>query len=121
MNLITPPHSNLPVLQKLVAAYKIWQEFLRHFPKDVRYTLGSKIDRLFIETVETIFTAASLTREQKLPFIQKASLKLDTLKFFLQVAWESKALDNKKYIKISECLAEVGRMLGGWQKQVGQK
>lgn len=94
---------------------------MRHFPKDLRYSLGSKIDLLFIDTVEAIFTAACLTREQKLPFIQKASLKLDTLKFFLQVAWESKALDNKKYINISEYLAEVGRMLGGWQKQVGQK
>lgn len=39
------------------------------------------------------------------------------LKFFLRVAWEIKSLDNKKYIIISEHLEEIGKMLGGWQKQ----
>jgi len=72
---------------------------------------------LFIETTEFIFTASRLSRDQKLPFLQKASAKLDLLKFFMQIAWEIKSLDNKKYIILSEQLNEIGRMLGGWQKQ----
>lgn len=72
---------------------------------------------MFIETTEYIFIASRLAREQKLPFLQKASAKLDLLKFFLQIAWEIKSLDNKKYIALSECLNEIGKMLGGWQKQ----
>jgi len=43
---------------------------------------------------------------------------IDVLKFFLQVAWEIKALDNKKFIELSEKLIEIGRMLGGWNKQL---
>ncbi len=105
-------------MQKLIAAYRVWQEYPRHFPKDLRYTLGGKIDSLFIDIIESIFMTSRLIREQKLPYIQKASLKLDTLKFFLQVAWESRALDNKKYIAISNYLTEIGRMIGGWQKQI---
>lgn len=42
-------------------------------------------------------------------------------KFFLQIAWEIKALDNKKYIMLSECLNEIGRMLGGWIKGLKSK
>jgi hypothetical protein len=115
---LPPPKKkqNLPILQRLVAIYKIWQEYHRQFPKNLRYTLGAKIDHLLIETIEAIFTASCLAREQKLPFIRKSALKLDTLKFFLQVAWENKAFDNKKYIIISERLEEIGRMLGGWQR-----
>jgi hypothetical protein len=79
--------------------------------------LGIKIDTLFIETTELIFTASRLARDQKLPFLQKASAKLDMLKFFLQISWEIKSLDNKKYIILSEHLDEIGKMLGGWQKQ----
>jgi len=101
----------------LVAVYKLWHEFLPHFPRKSRYTLGIRIDSLFIETVENIFTASRLPRDQKLPFLQKSSAKLDMLKFFLRVAWEIKSLDNKKYIIISEHLEEIGKMLGGWQKQ----
>lgn len=92
--------------------------YVRNFPKDLRYTLGSKIDLLFIETIEAIFTAGYLIREQKLPHLQRASLKVDLLKFFLQVAWECKALDTKKFADISESIAEIGKMLGGWQRQV---
>ena len=89
-----------------------------HFPKTSRYSLGSKIDSLFIETTEAIVIASYLTSKEKIPFVRKASTKLDLLKFFLQVAWEIKALDNKKYIALSERVDEIGKMLGGWIKQL---
>jgi len=57
--------------------------------------LGEKIDSLFIETAELIFIASILYKSQKLPYTQKVVAKLDLLKFFLQIVWEIKALDNK--------------------------
>jgi len=53
--------------------------------------------------------------------LQRAALKLDLLKFFLQLSWECKALDSKKFANISELTVEIGKMLGGWQKQVNTK
>ena len=53
-----------------------------------------------------------------MPIIQKASIKLDNLKYFLQLAWELKAIDNKKFTDLSIPLVEAGKMLGGWQKQL---
>jgi len=108
----------LPVIQKLIAAYKLWHEFLPHFPKTSRYTLGEKIDSLFIDTTELVFIASNLYKSQKIPHVQKAVVKLDLLKFFLQISWEIKALDNKKFIFLSEKLNEVGKMLGGWLRQL---
>jgi len=105
-------------VQKLVNAYKLWHEFLPHFPKTSRYTLGSKIDSLFIETTESVIKAFHSGKGEKLIYLIQASVKLDLLKFFLQIAWEIKALDNKKYIRLSEKLDEIGRMLGGWLKSL---
>lgn len=51
-----------------------------------------------------------------MPVLQKANGKLDLLKFFLQISWEIKILDNKKYIVLSEQLNEIGKMIGGWSK-----
>lgn len=65
--------------------------------------------------------AGHLTKDQKLPYLQKAIGKLDTLKFFLQISWEIKVLDNKKYIALSNPLNEIGRMLGGWLRQLQLK
>jgi hypothetical protein len=114
----TPPNANLSIIQKLISVYKLWHEFLPHFSKTTRYTLGIKIDSLFIEATENIFTASRSVKDQKLPFLQKASAKLDLLKFFLQIAWEIKSMDSKKYIIISQHLDEIGKMLGGWLKSL---
>jgi len=65
-----------------------------------------------------VLLAGYASKEQKLAIVQKASGKLDTLKFFLKVAWDVRALDPKKYAAISTPLVEVGRMLGGWLKQL---
>lgn len=117
-----PPHAsstfNLPILQKAADAYKLWHGFLEHFPRLSRFTLGAKIDTLFLETVELILLAGYSSKPQKLTVVLRAGTKLDALKFFLQIAWELQAIDNKKYTRLSEPLTEVGKMLGGWRKQL---
>lgn len=73
---------------------------------------------LLIESIESAVTAAFLPKEQKCPFVHKAMVKLDTAKVFLQIAWEIKSLDTKKYSSLSLPLAEAGRMFGGWHNQL---
>jgi hypothetical protein len=111
----------LPILQKLIAAYKVWHEYLPKFSKDHRYTLGFKIDSLFVEITEIIYEAQYAKLAKKKLCLEKASSKLDTLKFFLLILWEIKGIDNKKYIHLSKQVAEVGKMLGGWIKDTESK
>ena len=119
MKPLTPPQTfNLKLIQDLVSIYKLWHEFLLHFPKDSRHTLGAKIDSSLLEATELIIRASYSDKTEKLISLKRASFKIDLLKFFLQVAWEIKSLDDKRYIKISEKLNEVGKMLGGWIKSL---
>jgi hypothetical protein len=104
-----------------VAAYKAWHELLPHVPKDFRYSLGTKIDRSLVETAELLFIASYLGKEQKVPYLQKANIRLDVAKFFLQILWDVGALDNQKYILLSEKFDEVGRQLGGWIRGMKSK
>lgn len=108
----------MPIVHKAAEAYKLWHTFLQHFPRLSRFTLGTKIDSLFAEIVELLFLAGYTSKSQKLVIVQRAATKLDALRFFLNIAWEIKALDGKKYIRLSEPLTEVGKMLGGWRKQL---
>jgi len=118
---LTPKKDDLPIINKLILAYKKWQEFLIHFPKTSRFSLGSKIDLLFIEIIELIYLAVTMNPTSKIPYLVKANTKLDLLKFFLQIAWRIKALDDKKYISLSADFDELGRMLGGWIRQLKEK
>ena len=96
----------------------LWYSYYIILPKTHRYSLGGKIDILFIETIEAISIASFLSPAEKLPYIQLAIRKVDTLKILLLVLWETKSLDNKKYIALSVKMNEIGRMLGGWRGQI---
>lgn len=111
-----PNSQNLSIIEKIKSTYKLWHDFLLIFPKTCRYTLGLKIDSLFIEIIELAIKASYLTKTEKIIHLMQLSMKLDLLKFFLQITWEIKILDDKKYIRLSERLDEIGRMLGGWIK-----
>lgn len=76
--------------------------------------MGEKIDKFFVEIIDAIVTANFLSQKEKLPFVRFAIRRLDVLKVFLMMLWETKSLDNKKYIALSEKLNEIGRNLGGW-------
>ena len=100
--------------------YKLFSQFLTIFPKGKRYTLGQKIDQLLLEIIELIITAGYWAREQKLPVLQKVSIKLDVIKILLRLANETKCLDNSNYQQTISHILEIGRMLGGWIKTVKQ-
>lgn len=80
-----------------------------------------KIDRLFLEILEILFRAQYMKPEEKLRYLVAGNGKLDLLKFFLQIGWENKLIDTKKYSVLSEELDAVGRMLGGWKKGIEAK
>ena len=115
---LSPPPRLLPVLQKLKEAYLFWYQNYTTLPKTHRYSLGEKIDKFFIDTIEAVITASFLGQNEKLPYVRLAIRKLDALKIFLMILWETKSLDNKKYIALSSKLDEAGRMLGGWSGQL---
>lgn len=71
-----------------------------------------------METIEGISVASFLNKTEKLPWITFAIRKLDTLKIMLMVLWETKSLDDKKYIYLSTKLEDIGKMLGGWSGQI---
>ena len=106
---------------KLKDAYGLWQEYLVHFPKANRFTLGSKIDDVFLNAIEYCFLASYSAHVEKIALVDRCITRVDLLKLLFQLAWEMGALDTKKYTHLSEHLAEVGRMLGGWRKQLQNK
>ena len=91
-------------------------------PRIERQTVGFQIDAYFRQLLELLFRASfSRERGEKIILVKQATAKLDLIKFFLQIAWEQKLLDHKKYHLLSEPLDEIGKMQGGWLKQLSQK
>lgn len=97
-------------------SYNIWLVIHRNFPKVERLGLGQKIERAFLDTLELTFCLSYLPPEQKIALLGKAISKFDVVKFFMQLAWESKLIPTDKYSDLILRLEEIGRQLGGWKK-----
>jgi len=108
----------LPVLQKLKELYLLWFSYYQNIPKLHRHSLGNKIDKLFVESIEMIAQASFLNKNEKQPYVRVSIRKIDTLKILLMILWETKSLDNKKYAVLSLKIEEIGKMLGGWNGQL---
>ncbi len=116
-----PPPRLLPVLEKLKSAYLLWYGYYQKLPRVHRYTLGERIDALFVEIIEAIACASYALKSAKEPYLRLAARKLDALKILLLVLWESKSLDTEKYVALSVPLDEIGKMLGGWLRGIETK
>lgn len=116
--MLPPPPRILPVLQKFKDVYLIWFSYYKDLPKLHKHSLCQKIDKYFIDIIEVVSFASFLKKEEKASYIRLAIRKLDTSKVLLMILWETKTLDNKKYILLSQKLDEIGKMLGGWYGSV---
>jgi hypothetical protein len=74
-----------------------------------------------VDIIESIAIAGFLKSEEKPPYVKLAIRKTDTVKIFLMILWETKSLDNKKYIALSQKICEIGRMLGGWNGRLSKQ
>jgi hypothetical protein len=108
----------LPVLIKVKDAYLLWHNYFQELPKFHRNSFGCRIDILFVEIIEAIAAASFLTPQEKQPYVRLGIRKLDAVNILLMLLWETKSLDNNKYIALSIKLDEIGRNLGGWNGQL---
>jgi len=88
------------------------------FPKSDKHTLGQKIQLETLEILELVLSASKTKTELKIQQLSIASTKLDLIKLLLRLAFEIKALDNKRYIVLEKYLQEIGKMLGGWLRSL---
>lgn len=110
------------MLIKSKEAYREWHRYLENVKKIDRLTLGNKIDNIFLDVLELLFKATfAHDKFERLSLVSNSIGKLDLLKFFLQIGWEEKIIDNTKYKNLIVLLDEVGRMANGWKIYLNQK
>lgn len=107
---------DIPVFQKTYDLYKSFYSLVLDFPKKDRYTIGQRIENTILDILENIIAASQLSKLEKVPTLQKASIKLDVLKILIRCCKDLKIIDNKKYLTFESQIIEIGKMLGGWIK-----
>lgn len=96
----------------------LWLNISPHISKGARFTIGLRIENKFLDLLELAYVAYFSEKDQRMARVTKCILILDTLKFFVSVAWEGKLISNNQCQELAVKLEEIGRMFGGWKKKL---
>ncbi|MFH1429136.1 MAG: diversity-generating retroelement protein Avd [Candidatus Margulisiibacteriota bacterium] len=101
-----------PVVEK---HYKliIWMlPKIANFPKDQRFLLADRIERILLDILEMLIEA--VYTKQKKEILIKINLKLQVLRYMMRLARDMKYVSVKGYDYFCQLVLEIGRMVGGW-------
>ncbi len=107
---------DIPIFKKTYDLYKTFYGYRDSVTKQDRYTIWQRCENIILDILENILLASQIYKAEKLPILEKVSLKLNFLRVFFRLMKEVKTIDGKKYIILQELVDEIGRMLGGWIK-----
>ena len=98
-----------------------WYEFsiwmipkIGKFPRDHRFTLGERIERLLYQVLELLVRARFA--KPRRPLLEQVNVELEILRFQLRMAKDLHCLPIKSWGQSAEKINEVGKQVGGWLK-----
>ena len=89
------------------------------FPKSERFRLARRLEDAAFDFYELLMRATLIKR--KLAVLQQADLALDRLRLYLRLSHARKLTSLRQYRYAAEALVEIGKLLGGWMRQVSSQ
>ncbi len=77
-----------------------------------------KLENLVLEMLELILLAITKQKPSRILILNKVSTKANLLKILIRLAKDVKAINLKQYLALEGRLQEIGKMTGGWLKDL---
>ena len=106
------------MLLKQKILYSYWLKLYRKISKPERFGIGERIDKLFIELLESAQDMRFAGQQNKIQHIDKILFNLNKIRFLTEVSWENKLISTKEYSEFISGLEKIGKELGGWKKEL---
>ncbi|HEY5221403.1 MAG TPA: diversity-generating retroelement protein Avd [Candidatus Paceibacterota bacterium] len=107
---------DIPIFKKAYDLYKAFYGYRESINKQDRHTIWLRSENIILDILEGILSASQAYGGEKLPTLEKVSVKLNLLRIFVRLMKETRTIDMKRYVTLETLIDEIGRMLGGWIK-----
>ena len=88
-------------------------------PRSQRYLLGDRLESASFDVLELLLEACYA--QTKLSLLRQANVKLEKIRYFVRLCKDLKLISLHRYEVISKMIDEIGKQLGGWIKQQGNR
>lgn len=90
------------------------------FPRAYRFTLAERVQRHALDLQETLIAAGLRRGPERTARLREADTQLAQLRQMIRLCKDLNLLTVNQYEHAAGLLTEIGRMLGGWQKTLGE-
>ncbi|MFH0753183.1 MAG: diversity-generating retroelement protein Avd [Candidatus Omnitrophota bacterium] len=104
-----------PVIEKHYDLIKWMIPKINQFPRDQRFLLADRIEKLLLDVLELLVAAMYSSRRKE--YLHKVNYKLDVLRLLMRLSKDLGYVNVKAYDFVAKQFLEIGRMVGGWMKQ----
>jgi four helix bundle protein len=87
------------------------------FPRPYRFTVTQRMMDCALDVQDRLCEAQYQQGQKRQQVLQDADAALKRLRVYLRLAHRWRWLNDGQYRHVSEMIAEIGRMVGGWIKQ----
>lgn len=111
---MTAKVKHLPIYRSGYELMKLITERVKNFSRDMRPTLGRKLQDESVELVLAVYKANAA--RDKRPHIQKILEQIMTLEMLVQLSFDLRLMPPTDYAKAIEITGDLGKQAGGWKK-----
>ena len=90
-------------------------------PKSHRFTFGQRLDNLTLDALALVVRALYSPPAAKLPLLVELNLQLELLRVLWRLVHDQRWISAQQLLFVNERIDEIGRMTGGWLRQLEGK
>jgi hypothetical protein len=108
-------YKHLPIYKSTYDLLEKVTMITKNFPKDFKYSLGTRLREEVIELVVYIFKANSV-RNDKQAFVEKVLERMQVVELLLRLSKDMRLITVKQFSEVVILSDSVGRQAQGWIK-----
>jgi len=108
--------------ERVIPLFVAWESTVKDLlmrtakmPKNLRFTLTSRIDNLALDVFERLIEARY--SRGNIEALRAANIAIEKLRLLIRLCHELGSMDHRGFEHVMRNLDEAGRMIGGWIKQ----
>lgn len=91
------------------------------FPREQRFVLARAVQETALRFQEALLEAGISRDRERSRALSRADATLTQLRFYLRLCRDLQLITLNQYQYVAERVTEIGRLLGGWRKEVAGK
>ena len=106
-------YKHLPIYKLTYDLLNEVTKHTRHYPKDFKYTLGTKVRDETVELVVFIYKANS-SRERRSEFVRLILERLQIIELLLRLSKDMRLLSTEAFASLVVLTDDINRQASGW-------